>query len=126
MASRADRLRGVGNTRSGAPHDRKPICEAGTPLRRTIVVKESSGLRSDQSDELAGKHVGLVLGAFLGRQLALIAFASQLLNASLRLTIRAVIQDLPRILAGQAPGDRLEDFIENRRCRGNSHTNSIA
>jgi hypothetical protein len=71
-----------------------------TPSGGLSVAKEGLGLRSDECDKLAGEHIRLVLGAFLGCQLALIALASKLLDTGFRSPIRAVVQNLPGIVEG--------------------------
>ena len=89
------------------------------------MTKKGSRPRLNECDEFAGEHVRFVLGPLLGRQLAFVALARQPQNSSLHLPAGAVAEELSRIVDGQAPGDRFQDFIEDRPCRRSSHANSI-
>jgi hypothetical protein len=73
--------------------------------------QENAGFGLEDGDEVVGPQVQLVLTAFLGRQLALVAFVGQLGDACLRFAVGLQIEEFLRCLLVEGGADGFKNPI---------------
>src|SRR5437879_6036481 len=84
-----------------------PSCFDGVPKKR-------ARFRLENSNEVDGVNIGLVLVTLLGGELAFIALARKLIDVGLRLGIEAQLNEFACHLGCENAGKRVEQAVKYR------------